>query len=77
MAHVLEYFVPFEDITPGDTGFIGDLDNCENAFKIYQKCIGRKWYEEIMREYRAQSITTKVKSTYIFRLSPKMQTKKR
>lgn len=45
-------YLPFEDITPGGTGFIGDMDNCENAFKIYQKGIGRKWYEEIMREYQ-------------------------
>ena len=45
-------YLPFEDIKPGDTGFIGDMDNCENAFKIYRKGIGRKWYEEIVREYQ-------------------------
>lgn len=48
-------FVPFEDITSGDIGFIGDMNgigNYVNAYKIYKKGIGRKWYEEIMREYQ-------------------------
>ena len=45
-------FLSFEDITPGDIGFIGKMDNYENAFKIYKKGIGRKWYEEIVREYQ-------------------------
>ena len=45
-------YSPFEKITPGDTGFIGNVHNYENAFKIYKKGVGRKWYEEIVREYQ-------------------------
>lgn len=47
-------FVPFEDIASGDTGFIGDMNGIDyyvNAFKIYKKGMGRKWYEEIVRQY--------------------------
>ena len=42
----------FEEVRPGDTGYIGEMDNNENAFKIYKKGLGRKWYEEIVREYQ-------------------------
>ncbi len=49
-------FLSFEDITPGDIGFIGKMDNYENAFKIYKKGIGRKWYEEIVREYQGTKL---------------------
>ena len=28
------------------------MDNDENAFKIYKKGLGGKWYEEIVREYQ-------------------------
>ena len=45
-------YLPFDNITPGDTGYIGEMDNDENAFKIYKKGLGRKWYEEIVREYQ-------------------------
>ena len=45
-------YLPFDDITPGDTGYIGEMDNDENAFKIYKKGLGGKWYEEIVREYQ-------------------------
>lgn len=48
-------FVPFEDITSGETGFIGDMNgicNYVNAYKIYKKGIGRKWYEDIAREHQ-------------------------
>lgn len=49
-------FVPFEDITFGDIGFIGDMNgigNYVNAYKIYKKGIGRKWYEEIVLKYQS------------------------
>lgn len=49
------FFAPFEDITSGDIGFIGDMngmDNYVNAFKIYKKGVGLKWYEEIVRQYQ-------------------------
>ncbi len=45
-------YLPFENVTPGDTGFIGNMGNHENAFKIYKKGVGRKWFEEIVREYQ-------------------------
>lgn len=45
-------YLPFDDITPGDTGYIGEMDNDKNAFKIYKKGLGGKWYEEIVREYQ-------------------------
>lgn len=45
-------YLPFEEVRPGDTGFIGEMDNNENAFKIYKTGIGRKWYEEVAREYQ-------------------------
>lgn len=47
------FFVPFENIISGDTGFIGEMNgmcNDANAYKIYKKGIGRKWYEEIVRD---------------------------
>ena len=44
--------LPFEEVRPGDTGYIGEMDNNENAFKIYKKGIGRKRYEEVAREYQ-------------------------
>lgn len=50
-------YSPLEAISHGDTGFIGDmngLDNHVNAFKIYKKGIGRKWYEEIIREFKGK-----------------------
>lgn len=28
------------------------MENLENAFKIYKKGVGRKWFEEIVREYQ-------------------------
>ena len=37
--------IPFDDIKPGDTGFIGDPAKIDNAFKIYEKGIGRKWFD--------------------------------
>lgn len=49
-------FLSFEDITPGDIGYIGDMNNNENAFKIYKKGFGRKWYEEIVREYQGTKL---------------------
>ena len=48
-------YLPFEAVSHGDTGFIGDLNGMDshvNAFKIYKKGIGRKWYEEIVREFQ-------------------------
>ena len=45
-------YFPFEEVRSGDTGFIGEMDNNENAFKIYKKGIGRKWYEEVAREFQ-------------------------
>lgn len=45
-------YLPFEDIAPGVTGFIGEMDRYENAFKIYKKGIGHKWYEEIVTEFQ-------------------------
>ncbi|MDE6383495.1 MAG: hypothetical protein K2K79_03980 [Paramuribaculum sp.] len=50
----LRVYLPFESITSGKIGFIGDMDNYENAYKIYKKGIGRKWYEEIVREYQGK-----------------------
>lgn len=50
-------YSPFEAISNGDTGFIGDmkgLDSHANAFKIYKKGIGRKWHEEIVREFQGK-----------------------
>lgn len=45
-------YLPFEEINSGDTGFFGETDHCGNIFKIYKKGIGRKWFEEIVREYQ-------------------------
>ncbi len=50
-------YSPFEAVSPGDTGFIGDIngmDNHVNTFKIYKKGIGRKWYEEIVEEHQGK-----------------------
>lgn len=32
------------------------MNNNENAFKIYKKGFGRKWYEEIVREYQGTKL---------------------
>lgn len=44
-------FVPFDEITRGDVGYIGFINDF-NAYKIVKKGIGRKWFDEIVREYQ-------------------------
>lgn len=46
----------FEDVTPGDTGKYRGKDGDENLFKVYQKGIGRKWFDFIKTEYNGQTI---------------------
>lgn len=46
----------FEDVTRGDMGRCSGLDRDENLFKVYQKGIGRKWYDFIKSEYNGQTM---------------------
>lgn len=46
----------FEDVTLGDMGKYKGLDGDENLFKVYQKGVGRKWFDFIKSEYNGQTM---------------------
>lgn len=46
----------FEDVTPGDMCKYRGLDGDENLFKVYQKGMGRKWFNFIKSEYNGQTM---------------------
>lgn len=48
-------FTPFEKVTNGYTGFIGDMDHAENMFKIYDKGVGREWFETIASAHNGKT----------------------
>ena len=46
--------IPFNSVCRGDVGWMGSLDNDDNSFKIYDKGIGRKWYEKMVRKHHGE-----------------------
>lgn len=46
----------FEYVTSGDMGKYRGMDGDENLFKVYQKGIGRKWFDFIKSEYNGQTM---------------------
>lgn len=58
--------LPFEEVRPGDTGYIGEMDNNENAFKYIRRVSVADGLKKSFESIKAQNTTMVAKSTCVF-----------